>query len=143
MVDHSQCEQTQCAERTHRSTNPNGVVAAASPPPRMDATASVLWCPSGRIPRVGSAVLRQPRAKNRIPVGDEKPSLPSSKIILPTTFSYTRGDGVGAEWSEGLALLLFVVCEEVRSYLDGMIQGGYYIGPNLFAACLSAAGEQQ
>lgn len=31
--------------------------------------------------------------------------------------------------------------EKVRPYLDGMIQGGYYIGPNLFAACLSAAGE--
>ncbi len=30
----------------------------------------------------------------------------------------------------------------VRPYLDGMIQGGYFIGPNLMAACLAAAGEQ-
>ena len=46
----------------------------------------------------------------------------------------------------GLPFQLFpdvFVPEEVRPYLDGMIQGGYYIGPNLFAACLSAAGEQQ
>lgn len=31
--------------------------------------------------------------------------------------------------------------ETVRPYLDGMIQGGYFLGPNLVAACLNAAGE--
>ena len=31
--------------------------------------------------------------------------------------------------------------ESVRPCLEGMIQGGYFIGPNLVAACLAAAGE--
>lgn len=29
----------------------------------------------------------------------------------------------------------------VRPCLEGMIQGGYFLGPNLVAACLTAAGE--
>jgi len=29
----------------------------------------------------------------------------------------------------------------VRPYLDGMIQRGYFLGPNLVASCLAAAGE--
>jgi hypothetical protein len=31
--------------------------------------------------------------------------------------------------------------ETVRPYLIGMIQGGYFLGPNLVAACMVAAGE--
>lgn len=31
--------------------------------------------------------------------------------------------------------------ERVAPCLDGMIQGGYFLGPGLVAACLSAAGE--
>lgn len=31
--------------------------------------------------------------------------------------------------------------EAVRPCLEGMIQGGYFLGPNLIAACLAAAGE--
>jgi len=31
--------------------------------------------------------------------------------------------------------------ETVRPYLTGMIQGGYFLGPNLVATCLAAAGE--
>lgn len=33
--------------------------------------------------------------------------------------------------------------EKVRPYLEGMIHGGYFIGPHLMAACLAAAGEQE
>lgn len=31
--------------------------------------------------------------------------------------------------------------EVVKPYLEGMIQGGYHLGPNLVAVCLTAAGE--
>jgi predicted nucleic acid-binding protein len=31
--------------------------------------------------------------------------------------------------------------EAVRPHLEAMIQGGYFLGPNLIAACLDAAGE--
>jgi predicted nucleic acid-binding protein len=31
--------------------------------------------------------------------------------------------------------------ESVRPHLEGMIQHGYFLGPNLVAACLAAAGE--
>lgn len=31
--------------------------------------------------------------------------------------------------------------ESVKPCLEGMIQGGYFLGPNLAAACLAAAGE--
>jgi predicted nucleic acid-binding protein len=34
------------------------------------------------------------------------------------------------------------IIENVRPFLDGMIHGGYHIGPNLYAACLSAARER-
>ena len=54
-----------------------------------DATPLGLGYPEYGVPRVGSVPLRQPRAEIRIPVGDEEPSPPSSKIILPTTFSST------------------------------------------------------
>ena len=91
--------------------NPNGVASGPEKPPDIscfcdfmakagmrntsridsgtDATPLGLGYPECGVPRVASALLRQPWAKNRIPVGDEEPSPPSSKIILPTTFSYT------------------------------------------------------
>ena len=31
--------------------------------------------------------------------------------------------------------------ESVKPHLEGMIEGGYFLGPNLVAACLAAAGE--
>jgi hypothetical protein len=49
-----------------------------------DATPLGLGYPEYGVPRVGSVPLRQPRAEIRIPVGDEEPSPPPSKVILPT-----------------------------------------------------------
>lgn len=47
---------------------------------------------------------------------------------------------------KGTAGLLVVaknrgMIQAVRPYLEGMIQGGYFLGPNLVAAYLCAAGE--
>jgi len=55
-----------------------------------DATPLGLGYTGFGVPRVASALLRQPWAEILIPVGDEEPSPPSSKIILPTTFSSTQ-----------------------------------------------------
>ena len=60
------------------------------------------------LPRVGSVPLRQPRAEIRIPVGDEEPSPPSSKIILPTTFSYARNQNCGNGWETGKEIPAFL-----------------------------------
>ena len=57
--------------------------------------------------------------------------------VAATEKGLDGGDGVGAEWAEGLALLLFVVCEEVAPAVvddlpewrgagsTGLINGGH------------------
>ena len=73
-----------------------------------DATPLGLGYAEYGLPRVGSVPLRQPRAEIRIPVGDEEPSPPSSKIILPTTFSYARNQNCGNGWETGKEIPAFL-----------------------------------
>ncbi len=55
----------------------------------------------------------------------------------------TRVYGLQVKGSSGLLVEAKArgLIEKVRPYLDGMIQGGYFLGPKLVEACLAAAGE--
>jgi uncharacterized protein len=55
----------------------------------------------------------------------------------------SRVYGLGVKGTAGLLLEAKnrSMIDSVRPHLEGMIQGGYFLGPNLVAACLAAAGE--
>ena len=95
--------------KVERRLAAGGVTEGGGQKPKNPSTQTGLGYPGSGVPRVASALLRQPRAKIRIPVGDEEPSPPSSKIILPTTFSYARNQNCGNGWETGKEIPAFLI----------------------------------